>query len=116
MKRREFLAGAAGAAVAPFVFARSGRGQAANQQATLDRLAIMSLTFGPILKNANQPDSPARTLDLMDIGQMYADRYGVHNVELQHAYLPSVEEGWLRDFRARLAKTKSRVVKRKDNL
>lgn len=109
MKRREFLAGAAGAAVAPFVFARSGRGQAANQQATLDRLAIMSLTFGPILKNANQPDSPARTLDLMDIGQMYADRYGVHNVELQHAYLPSVEEGWLRDFRARLAKTKSRV-------
>ena len=109
MKRREFLAGAAGAAVAPFVFARSGRGQAANQQATLDRLAIMSLTFGPILKNANQPDSPARTLDLMDIGQMYADRYGVHNVELQHAYLPSVEEGWLRDFPARLAKTKSRV-------
>ena len=40
---------------------------------------------------------------------MYADRYGVHNVELQHSYLPSTEESWLKDFRARLAKTRSQV-------
>jgi hypothetical protein len=45
----------------------------------------------------------------MDLGQMYADRYGVHNVELQHAYLPSVDERWLTEFRARLNTTKSRV-------
>jgi sugar phosphate isomerase/epimerase len=108
MKRREFLAGAA-AAAAPFVFPRTGRSQAANQQATLARLAIMSLTFGSILKNANQPDSPSRTLDIMDLGQMFADRYGVHNVELQHAYLPSTEERWLKEFRARLQKSRSRV-------
>ena len=109
MKRRDFLATAATAATAPFVFSRTGRGQAANQQAKLDRLAIMSLTFGSILKNANQPDSPTRTLDIMDLGQMYADKYGVHNVELQHAYLPSTDDRWLKDFRARLEKSRSRV-------
>ncbi len=109
MKRRDFLATAATAATAPFVFSRNGRAQAANQQAKLDRLAIMSLTFGSILKNANQPDSPTRTLDIMDLGQMYADKFGVHNVELQHAYLPSTDDRWLKDFRARLEKSRSRV-------
>lgn len=70
----------------------------------------MSLSFGNILKNANQPDDPARTLDLMDIGQMYSDRFGIHHVELQHTHIPSTEEAWLKEFRARLAKTKSRVT------
>jgi hypothetical protein len=46
----------------------------------------------------------------MDIGQMYADRYGVHNVELQHTHIPSTEEAWLKEFRVRLAKTKSQVT------
>ena len=104
MKRRDFLAAAA---AAPLVFVR--RTTAQTQEAKLARMAIMSLTFGPILKNANSPDSPTRTLDLMDLGQMYADRFGIHNVELQHSYLPSTEDAWLKDFRARLARTKSQV-------
>jgi sugar phosphate isomerase/epimerase len=107
MNRREFITGAAAAAV----FAATPRIRAENQdQARLARLAIMSLSFGGILKNANQPDEPSRTLDLMDIGQMYADRFGIHNVELQHTHIPSTEEAWLKEFRARLAKTKSRVT------
>jgi hypothetical protein len=73
------------------------------------RIAIMSLTFGGILRHANAPEGPNRTLELMDIGQMYADRYGVHNVELQHSYLLSTERPWLEKFRARLAQTKSQV-------
>jgi len=82
----------------------------------------MSLSFQPILKNANmetagvnrtnmpagQPQLP-RTLDLMDIGQVFADKWGVHNVEMQHTHFPSTEDAWLRDFKARLAKTKSQV-------
>ncbi len=107
MKRRDFLAGAAVAA--PFVFVRRSAAQRAADSAKLARLAIMSLSFGSLLKNANAPDSPTRSLDLMDLGQMFADRYGVHNVELQHSYLPSTEKAWLEDFRARLAKTRSQV-------
>ncbi len=41
---------------------------------------------------------------------MYADRYGVHNVELQHSHIPSTEDAWLREFRTRLARTKSQVT------
>ncbi len=106
MQRREFLisaAAAAGLAATRFTWAQN------RDQAKLARIAIMSLSFGNILKNINQPDSPERTVDIMDIGKMYADRFGVHNVELQHGHLPSTEDAWLKEFRARLAKTKSRV-------
>ena len=107
MKRRDFLIGAAAAA------GLAGRRNAWSQtrdEAKLRRVAIMSLCFGSILKNATQPESPARTLDVMDLGQMLADRYGVHNVEMQHAHFPSTEAGFLKDFRERLAKTKSQVT------
>lgn len=108
MNRREFLYGttaaAAGLAATGWAWTQD------RDQGKLSRLAIMSLSFGNILKNANQPVEPSRTLDLMDIGQMYADRFGIHNVELQHAHIPSTEETWLKEFRTRLAKSRSRVT------
>jgi hypothetical protein len=107
MKRREFLVGAA--AAAGLVSSRKGWAQA-RDEAKLRRVAIMSLCFNSILKSPSQPDAPARTLDVMDLGQMLADRYGVHNVEMQHAHFPSTEAAYLKDFRERLAKTKSQVT------
>jgi sugar phosphate isomerase/epimerase len=107
MKRREFLVGAA--AAAGLVSSRKGWAQA-RDEAKLRRVAIMSLCFNSILKNPSQPDAPARTLDVMDLGQMLADRYGVHNVEMQHAHFPSTEAAYLKDFRERLAKTQSQVT------
>lgn len=119
MKRREFLM----AAGSGLLIARNLRAQGAKDPAKAARIAIMSLSFQPILKNANmenatpsasqnvppnQPELP-RTLDLMDLGQLYADRWGVHNVEMQHTHFPSTEDAWLKDFTARLAKTKSQV-------
>ena len=35
---------------------------------------------------------------------------GVHNIEMQHAHLPSTELSYLKSFRERLAKTKSQVT------
>src|SRR5438874_233427 len=99
MNRREFLVGTA--AAAGLASTRHGWAQV-RDQAKLARVAIMSLAFGSIFKNPDQPANPARTLDIMDIGQMYADHYGVHNVEMQHTHFPSTEESWLKDFRARL--------------
>ena len=107
MKRREFLIGAA--AAAGLAGGRKGWAQT-RDQAKLARVAIMSLCFNSILKNPSQPDNPARTLDIMDLGQMLADRYGVHNVEMQHAHFPSTEPAYLMGFRDRLAKTMSRVT------
>ncbi len=122
MKRREFLVGAAAAAGLvrgrkvwaqvrdPSTGSGSPRVQSRGDEAKLRRVAIMSLCFNSILKNPSQPDNPARTLDIMDIGQMLADRYGVHNVEMQHAHFLSAEPAYLKDFRERLAKTKSQVT------
>ena len=119
MQRREFLTAAAGG----LLITSHLRAQGAREPAKVARIAIMSLSFQPILKNANmenatpnasqnvaanQPELP-RTLDLMDLGQLYADRWGVHNVEMQHTHFPSTEDGWLRDFKARLAGTTSQI-------
>ena len=109
MKRREFLMGTAAAAV----LAGSRRSRARQRDAAkLGRVAIMSLSFNSILKTPTQSDNPARTLDIMDIGEMYADRYGVHNVEMQHSHFPAepIDAGYLKSFRERLAKTRSQVT------
>jgi sugar phosphate isomerase/epimerase len=107
MKRREFLIGAAAAAG---LVGRSRGWAQARDEAKLRRIAIMSLCFNSILKNPSQPDNPARTLEIADLGQMLADRYGVHNVEIQHAHFPSTEAAYLKEFRERLAKIRSQVI------
>ena len=112
MKRREFLMTAAAAAgVASF---RTGSAQGASQakvkQSTLDRIAIMTLNFQRILKVPDEQGSPERTLELLDIGQMLADRYGVHKVEFQHYHLASTEPSYLKELRARLDRSKSRAT------
>jgi Xylose isomerase-like TIM barrel len=107
MKRREFLIGAAAAGG---LLSRRRVWAQARDEAKLRRVAIMSLCFNSILKNPSQPGAPARTLDVMDLGQMLADRYGVHNVEMQHAHFPATDAAYLKDFRERLAKTKSQVT------
>jgi hypothetical protein len=112
MKRREFLMTAAAAAgVASFRTGwAQGAGQAKVKQSTLDRMAIMTLNFQRILKVPDVQDSPERTLELFDIGEMLADRYSVHKVEFQHYHLASTEPSYLKELRGRLAKSKSRAT------
>ena len=104
MKRREFLLGAIAAGVA------RRAGAQARDEAKLRRIAIMSLCFNSILKNPAQPDNAAKTLDILDLPQMYVDRYSVHNVEMQHSHFASTDAAYLEEFRARLARTHSRVT------
>jgi hypothetical protein len=75
----------------------------------LDRIAIMAYSFVRVLKVPGQPASPDRTLEVFDIPQMFADRYKVHNVEMQHNYFESTDPAFFRTFLDRLAKTKSRI-------
>lgn len=134
MKRREFLfsaAAAAGVASLPTVWAAESLGAAQAGQApltspaaigakkndlakikksTLDRIAIMTLNFQRILKVPDVQDSPERTLELFDIGEMLADTYGTHKVEFQHYHLASTETSYLKSLRASLEKVKSRAT------
>ena len=105
MNRREFLVQSTMAAIA----ASRVRAQTPDS-AKLARVAIMTYSFDRIIKVEGRPAEPARTLDLFDTPEMYADRYKVHNVEAQHNHFASTESSYLREFRARLAKTKSQLT------
>ena len=113
MKRREFLLSAAQlgamAALAASVRAHASAGQASAPPAKLARVAIMTLNFHALLKLPDQPSSPERTLDVFDLPEMYADTYGVHNLEWQHYHLPATEPSFYKEVRARVDKAKSRV-------
>ena len=107
IKRRDFLITSAmtmGAAATPW----SWQPQRATESRT-DRIAIMAYSFVRVLKLPGRPSSPERTLDVADVPEMFADRYKVHNVEMQHNYFESTEASYFKDFVARLAKTQSRV-------
>ena len=104
MDRRDFLTAGAGALAVAASAGRTTRAQQARQPdpAKLERIAIMTLDFGALLKLPDQPASPTRTLEVFDIPEMLADVYGVHNVEFQHTHIASTERSYLQDLRARL--------------
>src|SRR6187402_3275075 len=110
MKRREFLLGTAHMGAMAALGSRAARAaQSSNQTAKLARVAMMTLNFHALLKLPDQPASPERTLDVFDLPQMYADTYGVHNLEWQHYHLPASEPSYYKEVRARVDKVKSRV-------
>ncbi len=104
MNRRDFLIGgvvAAGYGARPLV--------GAPDRAKLDRLAVMTLSFSSILKSAAHPNDPARILDILDVPQMLADKYGIHHVEFQHTHFASTEPAYLKEVSDRLRKAKSQM-------
>jgi hypothetical protein len=112
MKRRDFLTGAAASAVAAVGFNRIVRAQTARQPdaAKLARMAIMTFNLNGVLKLPGQPANPNRTLDIFDVPEMLADTYGVHNVEFQHTHVASTDVSYLKELRARLEKSQSRMT------
>jgi hypothetical protein len=110
MKRRQFLISAAAVAAAagsPTVWAQNTKPA---DRSKLDRIAIMTLNFQSILKVPDVEDNPNRTLELFDIAEMIADKYGVHKVEFQHYHIPSVEPPYLKELRSHIEKSKSRMT------
>ena len=100
MRRREFVGCGIGAAAGTMWAQR-------RDQAKLNRIAIMSLCFNPVIKSAAHPDDPKRTLEIMDLPDMIAERYGVHHVEMQHSHFASTESAYLEEFRNRFKKANS---------
>jgi sugar phosphate isomerase/epimerase len=103
IKRREFLMSSAAALASARAW-----GEAAGQ-AKLDRIAVMSSTFLPLLKGMARAGNPKATLDLMDLPGMVAERFAIHRVEFQHMDFPSTESAYLEEFRARLKKANAQI-------
>ena len=110
MQRREFLISAASVAAAATSRSLWAQAPQRAKQSTLDRIAIMTLNFQSILKVPDVEDNPNRTLELFDIAQMIADKYGVHRVEFQHYHIPSTEPSYLKELRSHIEKSKSRMT------
>ena len=104
VNRRKFLISSAVA-----VSAARAMGQPADQ-AKLDRIAVMSYSFDSIVKWGAHGDEPHRTIDILDFPAMIAQRYGVHHVEIQHAYFRSTEPDYLEEFKNRLKEAKSQMT------
>ena len=104
IKRREFLIGSAVAAGAARAW-----GQTAHRT-KMDRVAVMSYSFDLIIKSASRPHDPHRTLDILDFPDEMAQRYGIHNLEIQHEHFRSTEPDYLREFKNRLKKAQSTVT------
>jgi hypothetical protein len=118
MHRRDFLVGTAASAAALVGLNRRGwaqgrGGSPANVSADeLARISIMTLNFGSILKLPSQEPSAERTLELLDLPQMYVDVYGVHNIEFQHSHLVQAEKdpAFITEMKARVDKAKSVIT------
>jgi hypothetical protein len=106
MRRREFLVSSSAAATAHALW-----GGQSPDAARKSRISVMSLDFETsVLKLLDRPDDPKRTLDVMDFPNMIADRFGVHNVEMQHEHFFSTEPAYFQQFLGRVKKAKSRVT------
>lgn len=110
MNRREFLAAAATVAAAPRAWAQTVSPSGRVKPSTLDRIAIMTLNFQRLLKLPDLPQEPERTLELFDVPEMLADKYGVHRIEFQHYHIPSTEPSFLKELRGQIEKRKSRMT------
>ncbi len=108
MRRRDFLIGSIAAAGA----VAYGGAQDFPLMAKLDRVGVMSGCFGNLLaqtRDYSQP-TPPKELDIMDFPQMLAERYHLHNVEVQQFHFLSTEPSYFETFLGRLKKAKSRMV------
>ena len=110
MNRREFLISSTAAVAAASTRAAWAQPPAGAKASTLDRISIMTLNFQRMLKVPDVQDSPDRTLELFDVAEMVADKYGVHKVEFQHSHIPSTEPSYLKELRGRIEKSKSRMT------
>jgi sugar phosphate isomerase/epimerase len=105
MNRRSFLLTTCGATTAAM---KTGWTQGGNP---LDRIAVLSWSFRDAFKKTRAKNGwvPDTDLDILDYPQMIADRYHIHNVEVQTMYLEP-EASFVRDFKERLSRAKSKLV------
>lgn len=107
MQRRDFVFFSLAAAATP----RHGFAQNVTRAAKLERVGVMTGNFEPQIASVRDWSQPVRPgqLDIMDLPDMLADRFGIHNVEVQQQNLLSMEPSYCRRFLERVRKAHSRV-------
>ena len=106
--RREFLIGSAAAAS----LVKAAQAPDAATRAKLDRISVMSNGFGSIMPEIwdRSKEVPPKQLDMMDLPDALADRLHLHNLEVCNINLLSMEPSYIKRFKERLDKAKSKAV------
>lgn len=98
--------------IAAAATAANGMSQDIVVKSKLDRIGAMSGNFSDLLTQAtdwSQPAPPGK-LDIMDFPAMLAERYGIHNVEVEDRHFLSLDPAYYEKFHARLQKAKSWMI------
>jgi len=98
--RRRFFAAAGLAAC-------GSRLKSADVSAKLDRISVLSWSFHTLWESGS---NAASSWNVLDYPELLADRYGIHNVEVQDTNFDSTEPSYFQEFRKRLASANSRLV------
>lgn len=109
LDRRGFLKAAAGAAAA---LAFPGCAHAAGASTPMDRVAMTTVTFRFRFAQT-RPSGYAGTeplLTLREVPEYFADRFGVHNLELWSQHFESLSPAYLADVKAAVARARSRLI------
>jgi sugar phosphate isomerase/epimerase len=84
--------------------------QSSTGSGKLTRVSLLTFCFRNRLKLPDQPSGADRTIAVRDIPEMFADRFGIHNIEFQHSHFESTEASYLADLRTRIARAGSRMT------
>jgi len=108
MNRRAFLFGSAAALSAVGLV----RAQDPATRAKLGRISVMTNDFDTILPEIwdRSKEVAPKELDMMDLPDAVAERLHLHNLEVCNINLLSMEPSYIRKFKQRLQKAKSKVV------
>jgi sugar phosphate isomerase/epimerase len=119
MIRREFLNRMAGGtvvtgAIRSGAILRAATGSPVPQSGAdkLQRIAVSTWSLHNYFTSTreNEFKLPGKMLDLLDVPQMIADKYKVHNLEICVPHFASSEPGYLQELKKRLAASRTRVV------
>ncbi|MGI9071011.1 MAG: hypothetical protein ACR2JB_06725 [Bryobacteraceae bacterium] len=78
----------------------------------LDRICVLSWSFRNLFARTRERGvaAPAKDFDILHFPEMIADRYHIHNVEVQSMYFASTERSYLLEFEKGLKRTKSQLI------
>jgi hypothetical protein len=118
VKRREFLSGcglvllgtrASLAQTAPRTAAQLTSEQ---RNAKLARIGVLSWSLNQLWSRNPPADMPrpAKPWDFLDYPDLIADRYGLHNIEVQDENFASTDESYINEFISRMKKAGSRMI------
>ena len=108
MRRRDFLLRSTAGALTAYAGAA-----APPTEEKLRRIAISSYCFHNFFAStryAGAPKLEGKPLDLLELPEMFADRFQVHNLEIVAPHFASHEPSYLREVVARLERAHSRIV------